>query len=56
MSSIEEKARARASTGPVWVAAGAVLTLLAAAWTLGAGGANLPAVSGEPAAGAYDGA
>ncbi len=56
MSSIEEKARARASSGPAWVAAGAVLTLLAAAWTLGEGGANLPAISGESAAGAYDGA
>lgn len=56
MSSIEEKARARASSGPAWVAAGAVLTLLAAAWTLGEGGANLPAISGEPAASAYDGA
>jgi len=56
MSSIEEKARVRASTGPAWVAAGAVLTLLALAWLLGPGGAGLPAISGEHVPGVYDGA
>ena len=56
MSTIEEKVRARASTGPAWVAAGAVLTLLVLAWKLGPGGAELPAISGPYMPGAYDGA
>lgn len=56
MSTAQEKARERVGAGPAWVAAGAVLALLALAWFLGPGGADVPAMSPDRVPGAYDGA
>lgn len=58
MSTVQEKARERVGAGPAWVAAIAVLALLALAWFLGpGGGGNAPAaIAPGRVPGAYDGA
>jgi hypothetical protein len=56
MSTIQEKARERVGAGPIWVAAIAVLALLALAWFLGPGGADMLPMSRDRVPGAYDGA
>jgi hypothetical protein len=56
MSLVERKARDRIGTGPAWVAAGAIFVLIALAWFLGPGGADLPSMSHEFVPGPYDGA